>query len=162
MILDKLLEFDPANTAVTVTADSTNTLDMAIARDMGSAPDGMGTLEIVTYVQAAFVAAGAGTLNIQVLGAPDNAGVPGVFTVLAESGVIPKASLVLGARFDIVLPSQIPGAAVPRYYKVTYTVATGPFTAGKVQTELCGGLEHQPQSTGSVNSGYASGFTVNN
>lgn len=165
MYLDKMLEFDPANTAVTVTADSVNILDMGVARDMGSAPEGIGTLEIGVFVTTAFTAGGAATLNIQIQGAAESApgsGVPGAFTVLAESGPIPKASLVAGARFDVVVPSQIPGAAIPRFYKLTYTVATGPFLTGKLQAELTSGLEHQPVGTTSVLSGYAAGVTVNN
>lgn len=158
MLLDKLLEFDPASTAVTVTADSTNVLDMGVARDMGSAPEGVGTLEVAVYVQTTFAAAGAATLNIQVMGSADNI----TYATLAESGAIAKGSLVAGARFDIVLPSQVPGGAIPRYYKLIYTVATGPFTAGKVQAELTSGLEHQPVSTGGVLSGYPSGFTAAN
>lgn len=159
MYLDKNLEFDPANTAITVTADSTNKLDMGAARDMGSAPEGVGTLELAVYVQQAFAAAGAATLNIAVHGSDAESG---TYTCLAESGPIPKASLVLGARFDLVFPSQVPGAVIPRYYKLVYTVATGPFTAGKVQAELTSGLEHQPVGTTSVLSGYPSGFTANN
>lgn len=155
MILDKLLEFDPANTAITVTAVSTNSFDahgsglipaasatVKPGRDMGSGSDDGPTPRILVLVQQTFTAGGAGTLNIQFQGAPDNgSGVAGAFATYAESGVIALASLVLGNTiFNIdwprILPMPNTPALLPRFFRLNYVVATGPFTAGQVQSEM--------------------------
>lgn len=156
MILDKLLEFDPAGTAITATATSTNILDMLQARDMGIGDHAGATPKLLVACQQTFTAAGAATLNIQFQSAPDNgSGAPGTWTTAAESSALPLASLVAGLHlFDISLPHRQAGAAIPRFYRLNYVVATGPMTAGTVQSELVLGRDNTPA--------YPSGFTVAN
>lgn len=164
MLLDKLMEFDPTGTAITVTAVSTNALDLHGAslipapsatvkpgRDMGIG-SAMGALPKVTVIATeAFAAAGAGTLQVQVQGAPDNgAGAEGAYTTYAETPAIGKAALVAGVHiFDIDLPRVVPNpiapAAMPRFLRLNYIVATGPMTAGKVYSGLTLGRDDQVQ-----------------
>lgn len=167
-IMDKLLEFDPAGTAITVTAASTNIFDLHGAslipaaaakpgRDMGIGP---AHLRLMVAVQQTFTAGGAGTLNVQAQGAPDNgAGAPGAYVTYAETGVLALAALVINTRiFDIDWPRPTPTpvtpALLPRFLRLNYVVATGPMTAGTVQAELV--LARDDLMS------YQSGFTVAN
>lgn len=156
MLIDKLLEFDPAGTAITATAVSTNILDMVNAREMGNADQTGATPKLLILCQQTFTAAGAGTLNIQIQSAPDNgSGAPGTWTTSAETSPLTLAQLVAGNHlFDIDLPHRAAGAAIPRFYRLNYVVATGPMTAGTVQSELIISRDNIPA--------YPSGFTVAN
>lgn len=130
MIMDGQLLFDSA-AAITATANSTNVIDLSQARDLGIG-DGP-ALKVNCQVVTTFQSAGATTLNIQVQGSTDNSS----YSVMAQTDAIPKAALVAGAgAFNIDLPRPQPGQAVPRYLRVVYTVATGPFTAGNMTTFL--------------------------
>jgi len=149
-ILDSNLIFDPAGTAITVSAASTNILDMGItngvggnARDMGIGDDP--SIRLLIYSNGLFAAAGAATLSIQIQGAPDNgSGAPGTWTTYADSDPLSIATLnsfsgsvASGVKlFPIDLPHREAGAALPRYYRLNYVVATGPFTAGTLQAYL--------------------------
>lgn len=132
MILDSTLAFDgPAFTAITVTRDSTNNLDMGVARAMGPGTP----LAVIIIGNGLFAAAGAATLSIAFRGSVDNA----TYTTYAQGTVLTIAQLNAGGYFlPIRVPSQLAtGAmALPRYYQLTYTVATGPFTAGAVMAYL--------------------------
>lgn len=101
MILDGLLQFDPAASAITVTRASTNSLDLTNARDFGV---GRTRAEILVVVGASFASATPGaTLNVQLQVAPNNNGVAGPFTTIVESGTIPLGQLQAGykvAQFD--------------------------------------------------------------
>lgn len=165
MLIDSLNVFDPSATAITSTADSTNILDMAMT---GVPADPLGSdlgvgLDMIVRIccQTTFTAAGAATLTIALKAAPDSSGSPGTYIILAQTDAIPKASLVAGAIIDIkipVLPPQgetgglyEPAAKVPRFYKLTYTVATGPFTAGTVESFICTANADRPQLVYSAN-----------
>lgn len=138
-MLDTSLIFDgtPPKTgvAITATAPSTNVIDMLVARDVGA---GEADLEIHVQVMAAFTAAGAATLQVSFQGSADNA----TFYDMLLSPVIPKASLVVGAkvfryewpRDQLLNPTNTPF----RYYRLNYVVATGPFTAGSVFSFVTG------------------------
>lgn len=171
MILDGNLVFDPAATAITVTAASTNIIDLhgsgmipaaaaGVGRDMGIGSSSGATPKLMVVVQQTFTAAGAATLNVQVQGAPDNgSGSPGSYVTYAETGAIAKGSLVVGNRiFDIDLPrvlvTPVTPANVPRFIRLNYVVATGPMTAGTVYAALILGRDDQMT--------YQSGFTVSN
>lgn len=152
MILDKLLNFEPTTgTAVTVTADSTDTIDFGAARDMGIGDDPAILLWVNSI--AAFAAAGAATLTILVRMSADNV----TYYTVAQSNALPVANLTANTRlFSMYLP-QRPlelGDAKPRYLKLNYTVATGPMTAGS----LFAGLTLD----GQLNTGYPPGITVAN
>lgn len=156
MILDSNLFFDPAGTAITSTANSTNVLDMLNARDMGIGED----LKVTVTSNLAFAAAGAATLQIALQGAPDNgSGSPGTWVTYAETDALSKAELndptvqnISLVGFD--LPERRQGQNPPRFYRLVYTVTTGPFTAGAVQAFVNLSRDQLPQ--------YPSGFTVAN
>jgi len=156
MYIDANQVFDPAATAITVTADSTNILDMGVGRDMGVG-DGE-ALKVCVLCETTFTAAGAATMVIQILGAADNGGVPGTFYNYGETDALAVADCVAGKKLlDVDLPRKPPHLNVetnPRFYKLHYVIATGPMTAGKVQSWLAPGIEARVD--------YASGFTVNN
>jgi hypothetical protein len=147
VILDKLLELDPANTAITATANSTNTIDLGAGRDLAPSEK----LSLYIALLQTFTAAGAATLTVQILGSVDNS----TFTVYAQTDAIPKANLVAGGKIEVPFPYIPPHAAgLPRYFKLNYVVATGPFTAGQVQANLV--LDRQG------NIAYAPGIVVTN
>lgn len=134
MILDNFLNFEPVTgTAVTATADSTNIIDLLNARDMGIGDDP--AILLVVQAIAAFTAAGAATMNIQIQMSLDNI----TYYVASESGPLPKASLTAGMKiWQTYLPHRPVqlGGTFPRYIKLTYVVATGPMTAGSVWAGL--------------------------
>jgi hypothetical protein len=129
MILDGTLLFD-SGVAVTATAVSTNVVDLVNPRDLGNDPE----MKVELVVTAAMLSAGATTLQVQFQGSTDNS----TYTTYAESPAIAKASLTAGARslLPINLPSPGPGVALPRYLRLNYIVATGPFTAGNLTAFL--------------------------
>ena len=161
MILDQLMRLDPPATAITATAPSTNTIDALAFRDfgIGSGPGQQPTLEVT--VGTTLTAAGAATLTVQWQGSADNA----TWYTLCQTDAIPKANLVSGANISLPLGQQQPqmGAIIPRYYRANYVVATGPFTAGNITTDVVvSGSQEQPVGAAGASSGYASGFTVLN
>ena len=165
MILDQLLRLDPAATAITSSAASTNVIDALASRDLGigSGPGQQPTL-LVT-VGTAFTAAGAATLQVQWQGSVDNS----TWYTLCQSDAIGKATLTAGQTIELPIGQQQPqivgvsGQFIPRYYRAYYVVATGPMTAGTVTTDLviCGS-QQQPTGAAGASSGYPSGFSVNN
>jgi len=131
IILDKNLQFDPAGTAITVTAVSTNVLDMLAQRDMALGEQF--AMKVLVTVLVALTSGGATTLQVQLQGSVDNA----AWAVLAQTDAIPKANLAAGQTIEVPLTQQAPqSAGIPRYYRLNYVVATGPFTAGTVEADL--------------------------
>lgn len=156
MILDKNLQFDPSATAITVTAVSTNVIDLLNARDIsiGAAGDGQ-VFEAVVTVGTALAAAGAATLTIQFQGSTDNA----TWTTYSQTDALPKANLTANQVIRLPLPPQAAAphaAGLPRYLRLNYVVATGPFTAGTVEADLV----MNPQANNPP--AYPSGVTVAN
>ena len=153
MILDKLWEFDPTGTAITASAASTNVVDLGVARDMGVGDDPA----IVIFFQCitALLSAGATTLSIAVQGSTDNV----IYTDMVTGGVIGKASLTAGARWSFDLPRLVPGQVRPRYLRLNYTVATGPFTGGTIAAYA---VVDDPANIGQNQYGYPPGVTINN
>lgn len=148
MIIDGLTVFDPTGSAITVTRDSTNVLDLSNARDLGnmSYPG-----KLAVFVTEAFAAAGAGTLVVSFQGSVDNIS----YTEYARSQAYALADLVVGSRLlAIDWPMRPAGAALPRYVKLIYTVATGPMTAGKVFAGIV--LDRQDPNL------YPAGITISN
>ena len=128
MILDNqtLLSNDQA---ITATAASTNTIDLApiasgVARDIGKGKP----IPLLVQVTEAFTAAGAATLAID-LQVDDNSSFSSPKTV-ASIPATALASLVAGAQFNM---DYIPRGTNERYMRLYYTVATGPMTAGKIK-----------------------------
>lgn len=140
MILDSNLALDgPAFTAITVTRDSTNIIDVGIGGQIGGARDmSVGTnLDLLVISNRAF--AGGTSVQISFQGAPDNgSGAEGTYVTYAQTPAITLAQLNAGT--GLLFPIDVPGMpygglALPRFYKLVYTVA-GTFTAGAVIATL--------------------------
>lgn len=130
MIIDGLLQFDPALSAITVTRVSTNVIDLLNARDIGV---GHPPMYLTVGVNAAFTAAGAGTLTIQAQGSIDNA----TYSTYAESRALSIAELTpVNRLFTMAWPMRAAQDAFPRYLRLNYVVATGPMTAGSLNAQL--------------------------
>ena len=149
MMTDALLQLASAQ-AVTATAFSTNTIDLSQNRDIGMGSD----LYAVVTVDAAATAAGAATVNFQVVtSANANLSSP---TIIGQTDAIAKTELTLG-RKPIAIP--IPAAALlaqpigQRYLGLQFTVGTGPLTAGSFSVAIV-------NSDVAMNKNYPSGFTV--
>lgn len=169
MFIDALMLLDPAATAITVTADSTNIWDVHLTtglpatetwgRDMGI---GDHVLDVRVMIQQTFTAGGAATLQTSLRGAPDaGSNAPGAFYDMIMTGVIPVANLLTGKTLmKAPLPAKCypmdASEAAPRFYKMTYTVATGPMTAGTVETAI---VDHNSEQSDRQ---YGAGFAVNN
>jgi hypothetical protein len=147
MITDALLKLSDAQ-VVTASAVSTNTVDLGTARDVGAGED----LEVVFTVDEAAVAAGAATVEFQVVGSAAAALTSPV--VLGSSGAIAKASLTIGAQVVVQINPQDIVPLGYRYLGANYVVATGPLTAGKFTAHA---LINAPMGKQKA---YASGFSV--
>jgi hypothetical protein len=145
-MIDANLIFDgtlnpAAGVAITTSRASTNVLDLLAGRDIGA---GLAyDQEIRVDVMQNFAGVGA-SLQVQVQEAPDNgAGAPGTYYTIAETDAIVTASLLaLGrpiARYSWpVIQANYPAgdAAPPRFLRLNYVVAAGPFTGGSVLAYL--------------------------
>lgn len=149
MMTDALLQLSSAQ-VVTASAVSTNTIDLSQARDIGTGQN----LFVVFTVDAAVTAAGAATVNFQVISSAAAALTSP--TVLVQTDAIAKTELTAGRRpISLRIPSSVL-AAQPigqRYLGVQYTVGTGPLTAGSFSAAVT-------DSEVDVGKNYASGFTV--
>ena len=146
MITDQFLKVSAAQ-AVTASAVSTDKVDLLVARDIGEGED----LYMNFSVDTSFTAAGAATLEMQVVVADDAALTTNV-TVIGSTGAIPKASLVAGANFAARINPQIASLG-RRYFGANYVVSTGPMTAGAVTANVVHGIQDGKKF-------YASGFSV--
>ena len=156
MYLDKLGEFDPTGSAITVTRDSTNVIDLSQNRDLGAAPDG-NPVRLVINVDTTFTDDSGvdGTITISVLCATTAQGVSGTYQTLAVSKAYGVTELVAGSQlFPIDLPSVASGQSPYEFLKLTYTVANATFSTGKVGAWLVADRDDQYA--------YPSGFTVTN
>lgn len=175
MILDALLEFDPAGTSVAIAAGtqaSTNVIDLhgsglipTLAANQGARDLGIGddpALKICVQVDTAFASAGStGTINVAVQGAPDNgSGAPGTYVTMATGPTYTIPGV--GTRLlDIDLPRPKDGN-LPRFLRLLYTVAVQTMTAGKVNAHLVLDRFDQPSQAAGVVGAYPAGITVAN
>lgn len=160
MFLDALIAFSTAQ-AVTVTAASTSIYDVTgagsgnasnmiggvtssgnalIGFDIGDG-DGFAIPEVYVDVATAFTAGGAATLTVQLQAAPDNgSNSPGTYVTIFQSAaltVTQLASTATALQFQVPeVPPATFGEAMPRFYRLNYVVATGPFTAGALNANI--------------------------
>src|SRR5689334_21961012 len=123
MLLDAQNLFSDAQ-AITSTANSTHVIDLLAKRDVGPYE-----LMLWIMVNQAFTASGAATLTVALVAADDSA-LSTNATTLWTTAAIGKATLVAGYVLEVEVP-RVAGLG-QRYLGLTYTVATGPMTAGKV------------------------------
>ena len=153
MITDNFLRLSGSLTAgsatgqaVTATANSTNVVDLSLARDIGEGE----SLYVQFTVGTAFTAAGSATLTpTVVVSAADSLTTP---TTIATAGTIAVATLVAGYSFAVRLNPLIASLGL-RYLGAIYTVATGPMTAGTITADIVTEIQDGKKF-------YASGFTV--
>lgn len=174
-IRDALLQFDnPFNGALgTGTYNSNNIIDLGSlglpssasgggGRDLGIGDDP--AIKVSILVTTAFTSGGAGTLQVNFQGAPDNgSGAPGTWSTFVASATFALATLASGARLmDIDVPRPPPGVAPPRFLRLTYVIGGAAMTAGALISELLLDRFDQPESAAGVLSGYPAGITVAN
>lgn len=165
MFVDNSLCFNGSWTtpqgAITSTADGTSIIDItgagsgnapamingfpatntAIGEDYGLG-DGVAIPHF--YLAVTTTGTGAGTLTVSISAAPDNGSYsPGTYTQIYQSKAFVGTALVAGSILSVPLPPTLytEGEAAPRFYKVTYTIAS---TVGAVK--VTSGLVLNPQS----------------
>jgi hypothetical protein len=142
MLIDKQNQFsnDTGDSPTTIgSTASTNIIDLGIARDIGGAVTDQ--LMLLCEVTTAFTSGGGATLQVQFQTAPDNgSGAPGAWSTLAQSDLIPVASLVQGYKF---LPGELPGGTL-RFIRLNYVIGTAAMTAGALRGALVPSLDQQP------------------
>lgn len=129
------------------------------ARDIGIGDDP--AMKLLVQVTVAWT--GGTSLQVGVQGAPDaGSNTPGSYTTYALGPAVATASLIVGARLlDIDMPRPAPGAALPRYYRLTY-IAVGAIASGKIEGLLVLDRMDQPEQSNAVMGGYPAGITVAN
>lgn len=148
MIIDKNLMVSYPQ-VLTVTAPSTDVIDLQNARNLGGGNQGSALPAILCLVAVAF--AGGTSLQVQLQTSPDNL----TWTTEVETPAIPLAQLTLGAR---LAKFQLPDYSVKqRYLRLNYVIV-GTMSGGSA---VNAGIVLNPDD---VNEGglYPSGFTVSN
>lgn len=166
MFLDNSLSFNGGwstpTAAITSTVDGTTIVDVTGAGS-GNAPAmingfpatntsigydiGAGDGEAIPYLYVAVTTTGtgAGTVTFSVSAAPDDGSYgQGAYTTLYTSKTFVGTTLVAGRYLLVPIPPTLWtfGEALPRFYKITYTVAS---TVGAVK--FLSGIVLNPQSS---------------
>lgn len=130
------------NQAPTVTAVSTNTLDLQSNRDAGAGEE----MHLIILVKTQPTAAGAATVRFQLISsASANLSSP---TVLGQTDDIPKVNLVPGVSIIHVPMARFTlGGLGQRYIGCQYVISTGPLTAGSFDAFLVVDLAGLPAGT---------------
>jgi len=167
MILDAAVSQLSVNQAITATATSTGVYDTAglgvgqpvtnlfgiqsanFGDDLGGGGPNASAPQLGVFINTAFTAGGAATLTVQLQAAVDtnNTGTPGTWDTIMQSGAIPVANLVGDATRPVcsfTVPDRFPGQSFPRFYRLNYVVATGPFTAGNLSAGFLTGIDDVP------------------
>jgi hypothetical protein len=146
MILDNTAIFSDAQ-AVTVTAASTNIIDLqkagtpfgapaALVADVGK---GDGNIPLDVRVIQAFATLTSLTVSLET--AADGDAAFGTPTTVASSGAIPVASLVAGYQFPF--PAKLMEGVNARYVRLKYTVAGSTATAGTITAAVVASRQQQ-------------------
>jgi hypothetical protein len=123
--------------AVTNTAVSTNSLDTNPDTLGGNQPNDIGrgtALEVAISVLQTATAAGAATVNFELIQADDGALTTNVETIV-QTGAIPIAKLTAGTLVPLHVDRAAPYAP-RRYIGVRYTIGTGPLTGGSFSAAI--------------------------
>lgn len=144
------------NAPAMIGGDGANT---AIGFDIGQG-DGMAIPYLYLTVTTAFVSAANAQMTVTLSGAPDSGTyTEGTYTAYYVSPTFSAATLIAKQQLIVPVPprplSGQPGTALPRFYKLTYTVSSSTFSAGAVSA----GLVINPPA-GLVNTLYPSNFTA--
>lgn len=129
MIFDSTFLFSD-NQAITATANSENTIDLGVTRDIGKG------VPIPLRIQVTEDFAGLTDLTVSVESG-NNEPLPSA-PVIATSPPIPVAELVAGAEFTI----QYMPVGTFRYIRLKYTVGGTNATAGAVTAGVVAGHQH--------------------
>lgn len=126
------------NQTVTATADATNLFDVTGA-GVGNAPSMIGAGGLKTaigidigsgdiisrphlYIAIPGTSTGSGTITFTLAAAPDNGSYSaGTYTTIYQSAAFVASTLVTGV-LQVPVPPIAPNEALPRFYKLTYTV----------------------------------------
>lgn len=132
-------------------------VNTAMGADIGQG-DGIAIPYVVVTVPAAFATLTSLTIALQA--APDNGSYsPGTYTTIFQTEAIPVASLTAGAYFQFQVPPRAisgqPGEALPRFYRLVYTVGGSSATTGSVLASM-----NLNPPNGLVNTQYGSNFTA--
>jgi hypothetical protein len=123
--------------SITTSAYSTDVIDLGSLRDIGAGEQ----IQVLIQTTEAFTAAGAATLTVSLETATtENFASP---VTLASTGAIPVASLTLGSKASI---TTVPGKVL-RYLRLSFVVATGPMTAGKITSAVGVETIHQDNTS---------------
>lgn len=122
MIFDKLLMTSNAQ-VVTVSAASTDVIDLGIASDLAPALE---DLKLVCQVGTAF--AGGISLAVSIETSVDNS----TWTMLASSRAVPVAALTAGANIGMMSLGSVGAGVTPGRYLRTYYTVVGTMSAGTI------------------------------
>lgn len=142
---DQTLLLSSAQALTSTTTTSTNIYDVtgagsgvAPAMTFGNAAkaqfdigngDGMAIPYLMMVVNTAAVSGGGATLCVEIQGATDVSNSPSAYTTIVRTKDFTVAELAAGATLLIPIPKVTIGEALPRFYRITYTIATSTFSA---------------------------------
>lgn len=153
MIFDRTLLLSNRQ-AITATAPSTNVIDVGpvgtahghaapLARNLGLSACIPFLIQVVEDFD---IAEGSPTLTVALQSSNVEGFGSGVNTVWS-SGAIALANLKAGANLGLVnyIPKGVLDAGIrERYFRLNYTVASGPFTAGRITAGVVGAVQTAP------------------
>lgn len=164
-LLDQNLVFSDTQ-VITATAASTNVYDMSGGTNFLISPnqtrfgqdygigDGVAIPKILGIINASFSTGGSPTLNTQFQGSTDSS----TWTTYVETGPVAASVLTINSRFFAIdWPVRLIGAAMPRYVRTNYVVASGPFTTGSLSLFVVLGRDDSTFDQSQYGSGYSVG-----
>lgn len=162
MILDNNLVFSNAISAALTTTTGSTVIDLSggsnfafgvgsvFGEDLGIG-DGPAFPKIGVYVGTAMTSTNSATLQVQFQGSTDSS----TWTTYMETPAMAASLLAANtciAKMD--WPHRLVGAALPRYVRLNYVVATGVFSTGTLSSYVMLQRDDWPLGL------YPSGFTV--